>query len=188
MPASTQCVRTFTGRCSGRSDPQLRAGQRTMPRVLPNERLLPTPFKNVSTNLYVSKLKLPSSVRPQTTRASRPRIFACHTHLPPRLYGARPPLKTNRKEVATFSSKRSHQKGAPNTGTQQSTSSTPCKGGGVPRPRSVHADWGCPTTDPPNGVCTLVVAALCSSVCIAVCCCAFDFEFWNLNESADTPS
>ena len=64
----------------------------------------------------------------------------------------------------------------------------PLQKGGVPRLRSVHADWGCPTTDPPNGVCTLVVAALCSSVCIAVCCCAFDFEFWNLNESADTPS
>ena len=127
MPASAQCAWTLAGRCSRWVDPQPRAGQRTMPGVLPNERLLPTPFKNVSTNLYVSKLKLPSSVRPQTTRASRPRIFACPTHLPPWLDGARPPLKTNRKEVATFSSKRSHQKGAPNTGTQQSTSSTPCK-------------------------------------------------------------
>ena len=138
--------------------PQPRAGQRTMLGVLPNERLLPTPFKNVSTNLYVSKLKLPSSVRPQTTRASRPRIFACPTHLPPRLCGARPPLKTNRKEVATFSSKRSHQKGAPNTGTQQSTSSTPCKRGGAtaqeracglglpdnrPAQRCVHLGSGC---------------------------------------------
>ena len=163
----------------GGRTPQPRAGQRTMPGVLPNERLLPTPFKPVSTNLHTSAdspLQYGCRQTP-TTRATRPRFVAYPTHLPPRLYGARPPLKTNRKEVATFSSKRSHQKGAPNTGTQQSTSSTPCKRGGVPRLRSVHADWGCPTTDPPNGVCTLVVAASCSSVCIPVCCCAFDFEF-----------
>jgi len=41
-----------------------------MPGVLPNGRLLPTPFKNVSTNLHVSKL--PSSVRLQTPTQPAP--------------------------------------------------------------------------------------------------------------------
>ena len=70
MPASAQCAGTLAGRCSGWSDPQPRAGQRTMPGVLPNGRLLPTPFKNVSTNLHVSKL--PSSVRLQTPTQPAP--------------------------------------------------------------------------------------------------------------------
>ena len=135
-----------------------------MPGVLPNERLLPTPFKNVSTNLYVSKLKLPSSVRPQTTRASRPRIFACPTHLPPRLDGARPPLKTNGEEVATFSSKRcDHDAGTKKTH-PTIYKQHPLQNWGEPGLRSVHADWLCPTIDPPTGVGTLVVAAPCSSV------------------------
>ena len=124
-----------------------------MPGVLPNERLLPTPFKNVSTNLHVSKCysKLPSSVRPQTltTRASRPRIFACPTHLPPRLDGAPPLLKTNREEVATFSSKRWHQKDQPKRRAQQSTNKQhPLQNWGVPRLRSVHVEWVCPDNRP----------------------------------------
>jgi hypothetical protein len=179
VPASAQCAGTLAGRCSGRSDPQPRAGQRTMPGVLPNERLLPTPFKPVSTNLHV---RLPPSVRHQTAIRCLPypstttAVWCSATSQDQQEGGGHLLLQA-------FAPKRCTQHWHPTIYKQH-----PLQKGGVPRLRSVHADWGCPTTDPPNGVCTLVVAASCSSVCIAVCCCAFDFEFWNLNESADTPS
>ena len=178
MPASTQCVRTLTGRCSGRSDPQLRAGQRTMPRVLPNERLLPTPFKPVSTNLHVRHRQLAPP-----DRDSLPTLPIYHHGCMVLGHLSRPTGRRWPPSPPSVRTKKVHPTLAPNN-----LQAAPLAKGGVPRLRSVHADWGCPTTDPPNGVCTLVVAALCSSVCIAVCCCAFDFEFWNLNESADTPS
>ena len=99
-----------------------------------------------------------------TTRATRPRIFTCPTYLPPRLDGARPPLKTNGEEVATFSSKRcDHDAGTKKTH-PTIYKQHPLQNWGEPGLRSVHADWLCPTINPPTGVGTLVVVAPCSYV------------------------
>ena len=149
-----------------------------MPGGLPNERLLPTHFKPVSINLHTS--------------ADPPLQYGCrHRQLAPPDRDSLPTLPiyrhgcmvlghlsrpTGRRwppSLPSVRTKKVHPTLAPNN----LQAAAPLAKGGVPRLRSVHAERVCPTTDPPNGVCTVVVAASCSSVCIQVV--AFDFEFLN---------